>query len=262
MQTFTTSTLRPTCLIAGCSHSAGFEIDGSEDSAYNRSKSFGAVLSSMLTHTPHNISLGAQSNSAIARSVIDWVTQNGINNRKGISINPAFVVVGWTESTRIDLPSAHDVDHAGSNRAVDTYTTVNDRFLQINSGWEGFTAYEQSIMPYWHEFMVKQTAMLDLITVKEIYMLQQFLQGRGIDYVFCNTMEPYAGTRYTEWYWRQIDHTKCYWDPKGFFHKYRDLGYENPKAQYWHHDEVPHRLYAEELYNHIAENSTTSSNNT
>ena len=61
------------CLVAGCSHSAGFEIDGSEDSAYNRSNSFGNVLSTMLSLEPHNISLGAQSNSAIARSVIDYI---------------------------------------------------------------------------------------------------------------------------------------------------------------------------------------------
>ena len=31
-------------LIAGCSHAAGSEIDGTEDSVYNRQHSFGALL--------------------------------------------------------------------------------------------------------------------------------------------------------------------------------------------------------------------------
>jgi hypothetical protein len=43
------------------------------------------------------------------------------------------------------------------------------------------------------------------------------------------------------------------WDDEGFWFKYRELGYYNKKAKYWHHDETPHRLYAEELYNSIAE---------
>ena len=159
------------CLIAGCSHAAGFEIDGCEDSAYNRANSFGSVLASILKLTPHNIALGAQSNSAIARSVIDYIENNN-------SIE--FVCVGWTEMTRVSLPSGHDVDHLGSNKTVDTYTKVNSKFLEINSGWPGFTDYEKSIMPYWHEFMVKQSDILELITVKEIFYIvrREILQGR------------------------------------------------------------------------------------
>ena len=80
------------CLVAGCSHSAGFEIDGSEDSAYNRAHSFGNVLSTRLSLNAHNISLGAQSNSAIARSVIDYCENNS---------DVEFVCVGWSEMTRV-----------------------------------------------------------------------------------------------------------------------------------------------------------------
>lgn len=234
------------CLIAGCSHSAGFEIDGTEDSVLNRSRSYGAQLAQLLDLEPHNISLGAQSNSAIARSVVDYIESDTTN-----SVD--FVVVGWTESTRIDLPSPHDVSHDGSNPAVDTFTEINRRWLQINSGWEGFTEYEKSIMPYWHEFMYHQSAMLDLITVKEMWLLQLYLDKQGIDYVFCNTMLPVNPSRWTQWYWDRLDPDKCMWDAEGFWFKYKALGYENPKAQYWHHDQTPHRLWAELLYNHIAD---------
>ena len=34
---------------------------------------------------------------------------------------------------------------------------------------------------------------------------------------------------------------------EAFFHKYRELGYVNEKAKYWHHAKEPHSLYADEL---------------
>ena len=43
-------------------------------------------------------------------------------------------------------------------------------------------------------------------------------------------------------------------DQKGFFWRYRDLGYNNPKARYWHHGEEPHKLFADELYQFIESN--------
>lgn len=59
-------------LVAGCSHAAGSEIDGQEDSVYNRSKSFGGMLAKHMGYTPHNISLNGSANGSIARSVMNW----------------------------------------------------------------------------------------------------------------------------------------------------------------------------------------------
>ena len=39
---------------------------------------------------------------------------------------------------------------------------------------------------------------------------------------------------------------------RSFYWYYRNKGYENPLAKYWHHSEEPHRLYAEELYEFIS----------
>ena len=55
-----------------------------------------------------------------------------------------------------------------------------------------------------------------------------------------------------------IDDTKFY-KPKSpqeesFYWKYKNLGYNNEKAKYWHHGEEAHSLYAEELYNFVKEN--------
>ena len=59
-------------LIAGCSHSAGSEIDGKEDSAANRKNSFGGLIAKNLKRRPINISHVGATNSGIARQVINW----------------------------------------------------------------------------------------------------------------------------------------------------------------------------------------------
>lgn len=53
-----------------------------------------------------------------------------------------------------------------------------------------------------------------------------------------------------------IDQTKylhMMHDGESFYIKYKNLGFENPKAQYWHHNEEPHKAYAEDLYKFIEE---------
>jgi hypothetical protein len=53
-------------------------------------------------------------------------------------------------------------------------------------------------------------------------------------------------------YLDQIDKTR-YMDLQDnnncFYWKYRNAGYSNPKAKYWHHDEIPHEMYSHDLYN-------------
>jgi hypothetical protein len=38
---------------------------------------------------------------------------------------------------------------------------------------------------------------------------------------------------------------------QSFFIKYKNLGYTNLKAKYWHHDETPHAMFADELFKFI-----------
>jgi hypothetical protein len=55
-------------------------------------------------------------------------------------------------------------------------------------------------------------------------------------------------------YLDQIDESKYYNmldNDQSFYTKYKNLGYTNPNAKYWHHDETPHAMYADELYNFI-----------
>jgi hypothetical protein len=54
-----------------------------------------------------------------------------------------------------------------------------------------------------------------------------------------------------------IDETKYYNvfnNEASFYQRYRDLGYVNELAKYWHHGEEPHRLYAKELIDYMEAN--------
>ena len=54
---------RRIALIAGCSHAAGHEIDGSFDSSYNRDHSYGNQLAKRMNRQPVNIACGGLSNT-------------------------------------------------------------------------------------------------------------------------------------------------------------------------------------------------------
>ena len=74
----------------------------------------------------------------------------------------------------------------------------------------------------------------------------------------CNTMHVfYPRDNHTSFYLEQADSSKYYNmenSSQAFYPKYRELGFVNTKAKYWHHNEGPHRLYAEELYDFIKAN--------
>ena len=68
----------------------------------------------------------------------------------------------------------------------------------------------------------------------------------------CNSTHVFGNhNKSTEFYLDLIDSTKYYNmkdSEQSFYIKYKNAGYTNPKAKYWHHNEIPHALYADELY--------------
>lgn len=79
----------------------------------------------------------------------------------------------------------------------------------------------------------------------------------AVDYVMCNVMHMFTPSEQVDFYVSQIDATKYFNlsdNDNSFYWKYRNAGYHNTKAKYWHHDEIPHGLYATELYNFIESN--------
>lgn len=233
-------------LVAGCSHTAGSEIDGLQDSAYNRSHSFGGVLAEKLGRRQVNIAMVAMSNRAIARSVLNW-----FHNEYTPDMD-VMVLIGWSENIRLDCTNPHAIDFKQANTSADYYTEINEHFLQINAGWLGGNEYEKSVIPYWHEYQARHEYMCELDCANIVLQMQYFFNSKNVDYLMCNTMKMFSPENiHLEFYLNLIDKSK-YMDmldnESAFFWFYRNAGYENPKAQYWHHNEEPHRLFAERLF--------------
>ena len=266
-------------LVVGCSHAAGAEIDGNQDSAYNRKHSYGNLLAKKLNRIPVNIAIGAMSNGAISRMVLNWVDKFYDSDTMDL-----FVLVSWTEATRIDLPVPYHIDYKFAAPSVDYYTDVNERFLQINAGWVGYTSYEQSIVPYWHHYQATQEPKCFFETMIHVLHTQHYLKSKGVEYMMCNTMKTlpnedgsidfdmyvaYEGEENEKhlykcndkngamFYIDLLDKTR-YKDPfdvnKSFYRYYKNLGYANSKAKYWHHGKDAHADYAKLLYKFYKEN--------
>lgn len=233
-------------LINGCSHTAGYEIDGTDDSEYNRAHSFGNQLAEIRGYTPINIALGSQSNPAIARGILDW-----FHKHYDADTMEVYVCVGWTESTRIDFPSPFVVDYRSNNPAVEFYCEHTSEFLQINSGWRGNNDVEKEVIPYWHDFQVRHPTMLELISVNAVLQLQYYFGMHDIDYVMCNTMYMFTSpNKYLTFYYNLVDRShyfKMLDNEQAFYWHYKNQGYENPKARYWHHGQDVHSLQAQRL---------------
>jgi hypothetical protein len=244
-------------LIAGCSHAAGSEIDGSQDSRYNREHSFGAVLASMMGYTPVNMAEPGSPNSAIARNVLDWFKQN--YNKDTMDV---FVVISWTESIRMEVPSERPHWYETHNPHYDFHSNSGQYYWRMNPGWDGGDREEKELTPYYHRFMAENERYLEIVSLNIVLQLQYFLKSLNIDYVMCNSMHMTTVNKHTQFYIDCIDQLKYLNltdNDKSFYKYYRELGYENPKAKYWHHNEIPHELFAKELYNFIESNRICSS---
>lgn len=237
-------------LINGCSHAAGFEIDGTDDSAYNRAHSFGSVLAKKMGYQPVNIALGSQSNPAIARGVLDWFHTHYNPNSMEV-----FVCVAWTESIRIDFPSPYCMDYASANKHVDYYCKHTEQYMQINAGWPGAKPLEQRIIKYWQDVQARYPKYLEIVSMNAALQLQYFFKMHSVEYVMCNTMHMFTTPcNHLNFYTKLVDQSRYYCmldNDESFYWHYKNLGYNNEKAKYWHHSEQPHLLQAQKLYDFI-----------
>lgn len=239
-------------LVTGCSHSAGSEIDGNDDSTYNRDNSFGSVFVKKLGYEPLNISLSGSANSGIARGIIRWFETEYDSDTMDV-----FVCIGWTESSRLEVPNRSD--YREGNSAVPWYDISANSFWRVNFGWEGGNNFEREVIPKYHQFMAENPLILENWAATNILMIQYLLKSLNIPYIMCNTMHMFQkGEHVTKYLVDAIDQSKYYnllsTQDEAFYWKYRHMGYINEKAKYWHHGLEPHKLFAEELYNFAKEN--------
>jgi hypothetical protein len=242
-------------LIAGCSHAAGAEIDGTMDSPYNRKSCFGSVLADKLERTPVNLALHGSSNSTIARSILNW-----FNTEYDAEAMDVFVLVSWTESSRLEVGVDHGYGYhtAGGSPNADWFDPTSNSYYRVNFGWTGGDEHEKAITPSYHRFMAENSTMLEIWAANFVLQLQYFFKWKNIPYVMCDSMHMFTRTdKFVKQYIDLIDSDRYFHLNKGddetFYWRYTNMGFRNPNAKYWHHNEVPHALYAEELHNFIKE---------
>lgn len=235
-------------LISGCSHAAGSEIDGSTDSKYNRSKSFGNLFAEKIGYTPINAAIGASNNQCIARTVLEWFKENYQKDEMDVK-----VLVSWTEPTRLDFPVPVDCKQYDEMRSpsADFYSMTARNYLKVNIAWKGLNEWEKSILQTCHAFMADSPLYFEISSANTILQLQYFFRSLGIDYLMCNSTHLFSQAEHLKFYIDLID-KKNYFNfndnDQAFYTKFKKLGYVNEKAKWFHHGEEPHRLYAEELY--------------
>lgn len=242
-------------LISGCSHTSGSEINGVEDSVYNRQHSFGNQLARKLDRIPINIAQAGSTNSAIARGILNW-----FRTQYDSSYMDVRVLASWTESARIEAPRQgyEAADFQSGNRSVDWFDPSSDFYYRINMGLEGHKPEEKDIFKGFHEFIARNPVFMEIYSAMQVIILQNYLKTNNIKYVMCNAMHMFTTPEpHLDNYLQFVDSSKYYNmlnNEQSFYIKYKNLGYTNPKAKYWHHNEEPHKLYAEELYNYIGDN--------
>jgi hypothetical protein len=233
-------------LIAGCSHAAGSEIDGTEDSLYNRQHCFGNLVAKELGMKPVNIAIVGATNTGIARSVLTWFRDVYDPDTMKVS-----ALVCWSEPIRMEVPGPHRYDYKTANPYVDWFDETQNQYMKVIIGWNGGSDYEKSVIPDYHKFMANNDHYLQLMSVNLVLQLQYLFKAHKIDYLMCNSMQQFTeDNEQIKEFLSMIDSTKYYKLHEGlesFYPKYAGLGYKNEKAKYWHHGEEPHSLFAEEL---------------
>lgn len=240
-------------LVAGCSHSAGSEIDGNDDSPYNREHAFGSMLVKSLGYEPLNISISGSANSGIARSILKW-----FENEYDSDTMDVFVCVGWTESSRLEIPRM--CDYSQGNLAVPWYDKSANSFWRINFGWEGNNDEEREVIPIYQQFMAENPLILENWSANNVLMIQYFLGMMNVPYVMTSTMHMFQPNEHHTNHLVSMIDTRYYYnlmtdESQSFYWKYKNLGYTNSKAKYWHHGEEAHNLYAEELLTFVRDNN-------
>lgn len=245
-------------LVTGGSDPMGSEIDGTQDSEYNRRHSFAGRLTDadriFQDYTPVNICAGGVSNSFILRNTLLW-----FDKHYDPDFTEVFVVVGWADSARWETPLMLGADMKSNNPCADWLAEENDDYLSISLGWvhpnrPDFPDQEHMQKVY-HDFIANFPQQMELNSLNIALQLQWFLKSKNIPYLMTDTLHNIKTDNvFVEPYLNMVDKLRYinFGQPEeSFYFKYEKLGYTNPKAQYFHHGEDAHLHYSHLLEDHI-----------
>lgn len=243
-------------LLVGCSNTAGSEIDGTQDSAYNRKMSYGSRLTDQgrifSDYKPINIAICGSPNDFIVTTLLMWFKEE-----YDPELMDVFVLLGWADSARMCSPFSRPTHYDQMNPHADWYSDVLSYYLTVNTGWIPPHDDEKAVTTQFVNFMANNLEYLEVANMNKSLQVQYFLKSKHIPYLMVNTLHmfsqdneflfPYLDLVDSDRYYKFFD------SDESFFPKYQNLGYINKKAKWFHHNEEPHYLYSLELEKHISD---------
>ena len=243
-------------LIAGCSHTGGYEIDGTMDSEHNRAHSFGGLLAKHTNRKPIHLAAGGISNSYILRTVLLWFANNYDPETQDV-----FCVVGWTDSSRWEVPLAHGQDIVSNNPHIDWFPRSNNDYLHLQLSWihpnrPDFPefAHLEAMQEKYHNIMGEFPEQMEILSFNYALQLQSFFKSLNVDYVMVDTLHNFD----THSMWISplaslIDYDRypnAGTPSESFYFKYREK-YPNVSRDYEHLGAEAHQEFFTEICNHV-----------
>ena len=239
-------------LIAGCSHTGGYEIDGTMDSPYNREHSFGGLLAKEYHRRPIHLAAGGVSNSYILRNVLLWFANNYDPETQDV-----FCVVGWTDSSRWEIPMEEGQDIERNNPCLDWFSKKHNDYLSVQLGWvhpnrPEFPEQDQESMQHtYHNLIAGFPEQMEILSFNYALQIQSFLKSLNIDYVMLDTLHNFDLSNIWLSPMANLIDTTRYLNPgdpdQAFFTKYDRLGYTNISQDFQHLGADAHAEYAKEI---------------
>lgn len=235
-------------LIAGCSHTGGYEIDGTMDSEYNRKHSYGGLLATKYHRTPIHLAAGGVSNSYILRNVLLWFANNYDPETQDV-----LCLVGWTDSSRWEIPLKLGQDIQSNNPNLTWFDKSLNDYLTIQMGWthdHPDRPEQVAMQKTYHNLIGEFPEQMEILSFNYALQLQSFFKSLGITYVMADTL--YNFDLNNIWLSPQANllDTTRYLNPgdpcESFYLKYSEK-YPNVSQNYLHLGAEAHQDFAQEI---------------
>ena len=240
-------------LIAGCSHTGGYEIDGTMDSPYNREHSYGGLLAKAQGRKPIHLAAGGVSNSYILRNVLLWFANNYDPETQDV-----FCLVGWTDSSRWELPLYRGQDIEGNNPNLDWFSDIHNDYLSVQLGWTHHNRPEmpeldqESMQKTYHNLIAEFPEQMEILSFNYALQLQSYLKSIDIKYVMVDTLHNFDWEKlWIEPLAKLIDYDRypnAGIPTESFYLKYREK-YPNISSDYDHLGAEAHQEFFTEINN-------------
>lgn len=242
--------------VNGCSHTAGCEIDGTYESAYNRENAFGPQIAKRLNIPFTNNALNGASNDYITRTTVHWILDN-----PDLAKNTLFFI-NWTSAERAEY-------------------FYNDKKFSKNLWWNIPYVPDTQVGHISHSYaagMPKEYLRNAKIVSSHLFLnsthseinrynniiyLQTILKAMGLKYIFRNGFTcSVDDNRYSN-YIKQIDRVNFFGLTdinETYFEHCENKGFPRSSSDFWHLPLEAHNYWANKIYHDIEEFIENSNN--